>query len=94
MLFIAVFTYDPQDRDRVVERGLEKAENPRGVKVKGEWFDISGHRVFRLFEADDAAHIAALFYNWTDLGVAELIPVVETEFALKLLKRISSKAKG
>ena len=94
MLFIAVFTYDPQDRDRVVERGLEKAENPRGVKVKGEWFDISGHRVFRLFEADDAAHIAALFYDWTDLGVAELIPVVETEFALKLLKRISSQAKG
>ena len=94
MLFMAVFTYDPQDRDRVVERGLEKAENPRGVKVKGEWFDISGHRVFRLFEADDAAHVAALFYNWTDLGVAELIPVVETEFALKLLKRISSKAKA
>jgi len=94
MLFMAVFTYDPQDRDRVVERGLEKAENPGGVKVKGEWFDISGHRVFRLFEADDAAHVAALFYNWTDLGVAELIPVVETEFALKLLKRISSKAKA
>lgn len=94
MLFMAVFTYDPQDRDRVIERGLEKAENPGGVEVKGEWFDISGHRVFRLFEADDAAHVAALFYDWTDLGVAELIPVVETEFALKLLKRISGKTKG
>ena len=92
MLFMAVFTYDPQDRDRVVERGLEKTQAPRGVKVSGEWFDISGHRVFRLFEAEDAAHVAALFYDWTDLGVAELIPVVETEFALKLIKRISSKA--
>ena len=49
MLFMAVFTYDPQDRDRVIERGLEKAENPRGVKVKGEWYDISGHRVFSCF---------------------------------------------
>jgi hypothetical protein len=93
MLFMAVFTYDPQDRDRVVERGLVRTENPRGVKVKGEWFDISGHRVFRLFEADDAAHVAALFYDWSDLGVAELIPVVETEFALKLLQRISKKTK-
>ena len=91
MLFMAVFTYDPQDRDRVVERGLERTQDPRGVKVKGEWFDISGHRVFRLFEAEDAAHVAASFYDWTDLGVAELIPVVETEFALKLLKRISGK---
>lgn len=93
MLFMAVFTYDPQDRDRVVERGLVQTNPPKGVKVQGEWYDISGHRVFRLFEADDAAHIAALFYDWTDLGVAELIPVVETEFALKLLQRISSKAK-
>ncbi len=91
MLFMAVFTYEPQDRDRVIQRRLESTDNPRGVKVKGEWFDISGHRVFRLFEAEDAAHMAALFYDWTDLGVAELIPVVDTEFAVKLLKRFSSK---
>ena len=91
MLFMAVFTYEPQDRDRVIQRRLESPDNPRGVEVKGEWFDISGHRVFRLFEAEDAAHMAATFYDWTDLGVAELIPVVDTEFAVKLLKRFSSK---
>jgi hypothetical protein len=91
MLFMAVFTYEPQDRDRVIQRRLESQDNPRGVEVKGEWFDISGHRVFRLFEAEDAAHMAATFYDWTDLGVAELIPVVDTEFAVKLLKRFSSK---
>ena len=94
MLFMAVFTYDHQHRDRVVKRGLERMPDPKGVKVRGEWFDISGHRVFRLFEAEDAAHVAALFYDWTDLGVVELIPVIETEFALKLLKRIGSKAKA
>lgn len=91
MLFMAVFTYEPQDRDRVITRRLEKSENSKGVKVKGEWFDVSGHRVFCLFEADDAAHVAVLFYDWTDLGVAELIPVVQTEFAIKLLKRTSRK---
>jgi len=91
MLFMAVFTYDPQDRDRVIERRMKKPESPKGVKVKGEWFDISGHRVFRLFEAEDAAHLAALFYDWSDLGVSELIPVVETEFAIKLLQKTSRK---
>ena len=91
MLFMAVFTYDPQDRDRVVTRRLESPSNPKGVKVRGEWFDVSGHRVFRLFEADEAAHVAALFYDWTDLGVAELIPVVETELAIKLLKKSGRK---
>ena len=89
MLFMAVFTYDPQDRDRVIERRLENPESPKGVKVKGEWFDISGHRVFRLFEAEDAVHVAAAFYEWTDLGVAELIPVVDTDFAVKLFRRLS-----
>ena len=91
MLFMAVFTYEPHDRDRVIQRRLENPENPKGVEVKGEWFDISGHRVFRLFEAADATHVAASFYDWTDLGVAELIPVVETEFAIKMLKKISSR---
>lgn len=89
MLFMAVFTYEPQDRDRIIERRLRSQKNPKGVKVKGEWFDISGHRVFRLFEAEDGAHIAASFYDWTDLGIAELIPVVDTDFAIKLLKRTS-----
>ena len=91
MLFMAIFTYDPQDRDRVISRRLENPENPKGIQLKGEWFDVSGHRVFRLFEADDAAHVAALFYDWTDLGVAELIPVVGTERAIKLLKRTALK---
>ena len=91
MLFMAVFTYEPHDRDQVIKRRIDGLGNPKGVKVKGEWFDISGHRVFRLFEAEDGAHVAASFYDWTDLGVAELIPVVETEFALKLLKKVSRK---
>ena len=91
MLFMAVFTYEPQDRDRVIARRLENPANLKGVRVKGEWFDVSGHRVFRLFEADDAGHVAALFYDWTDLGVAELIPVVDTEFAVKLFKKTTRK---
>jgi hypothetical protein len=91
MLFMAVFTYDPEDRDRVISRRMESPKNPQGVEIKGEWYDVAGQRVFRLFEADDAAHVAALFYDWTDLGVAELIPVVETEFAIKLLRKTGRK---
>ena len=91
MLFMAIFNYEPQDRDRVISRRMENPEIPGGVKVKGEWLDVSGHRVFRLFEAEEAAHVAALFYDWTDLGVAELIPVVETQLAIKLLKRTRGK---
>ncbi len=90
MLFMAIFSYSPEDRNLVVERGMG-SEKSGGVEIKGEWFDISGHRVFRLFEAEDEVHLAASIYSWTDLGVAEIIPVMDTEKALKLLKKIGKK---
>lgn len=91
MLFIAIFSYSPEDRNLVIERGMG-SEKTAGVTIKGEWFDVSGHRVFRLFEAEDDAHLASSIFSWTDLGVAEIIPVMETEKALKLLKRAGKKS--
>ena len=91
MLFMAIFSYAPEDRNLVIERGLGGRDKEAGVKVLGEWFDVSGHRVFRLFEAEDEVHLAVSIFNWTDLGVAEIIPVMGTEKALKLLKRTSKK---
>ncbi len=87
MLFMAIFSYSPEDRDLVIERGMG-TEKSSGVTVRGEWFDISGHRVFRLFEAEDEVHLASSVYGWTDLGIAEIIPVMETDKALKMLKRV------
>jgi len=87
MLFMAIFSYSPEDRNQVIERRMGEAGKDMAVEIKGEWFDVSGHRVFRLFEADDETRLAASFHNWTDLGVVEIIPVMETEKAIKVLKR-------
>ncbi len=86
MLFMAIFSYSPEDRNLVIERGMA-SEKSVGVKIRGEWFDVSGHRVFRLFESEDDAHLASSIFSWTDLGVAEIIPVMETEKARKLFKK-------
>ena len=91
MLFLAIFNYAPEDRDLVIERGMKGKDKDVGVTIKGEWFDVSGHRVFRLFEADDDVHLASSIYAWTDLGVAEIIPVMETEKALRFLKKTGKK---
>jgi hypothetical protein len=93
MLFLAIFTYVPEDRDLVVQRRLETLNKEQGVEIKGEWFDVSGHRVFRLFECDDDGHLAASTFYWADLGVAEIIPVMETQRALKLLQKFAKKGK-
>lgn len=92
MLFMAIFSYSPEDRNEVIERRLKWVEKESGVKIEGEWFDVSGHRVFRLFRAEDEVHLAASIYNWTDLGMAEIIPVLETDKALKLLKKTTKKS--
>ncbi len=91
MLFMAIFNYSPEDRDLVIERRVKTVGKDVGVEIKGEWFDVSGHRVFRLFEADDETRLASSIYSWTDLGVAEIVPVMETEKALKLLKKATKK---
>ena len=91
MLFMAIFSYSPEDRNLVIERGMG-SDKTAGVKVTGEWFDISGHRVFRLFEAEDDAHLASSVFGWSDLGVTEIIPVMDTEKALKLLKKSGKKS--
>ena len=90
MLFMAIFSYAPEDRNIVAERAMSD-QKQTGVEVKGEWFDVSGHRVFRLFEAEDEVRLAASIYGWTDIGVAEIIPVMETDKALKLLKKVSRR---
>lgn len=91
MLFMAIFSYVPEDRDTVIERRYENLEKVPGVELKGEWFDVSGHRVFRLFEAEDEIHLAASVFQWSDLGVAEIVPVMDSTKAIKLLKRLSKK---
>ncbi len=91
MLFMAIFSYSPEDRNLVIERGLG-SEKATGIKVVGEWFDISGHRVFRVFEAEDDAHLASSVFGWSDLGVTEIFPVMDTEKALKLLKKAGKKS--
>lgn len=91
MLFLGIFSYAPEDRNLVIDRGMGAKDRKEGVEVKGEWIDLSGHRVFRLFEAEDELHLAASVFNWSDLGVAEIIPVMETEKAIKLLKKTTKK---
>jgi len=85
MLFMSVYTYDPERRDEIIKRRLEKgALSPVGVKIIGEWSSIVGSRVFRLIEAEDPKALAAAAMAWTDLGKLEAYSVLPTEELIKL----------
>ena len=79
MLFMSIFTYEPEKRDEVIKRRAEKgAMIPEGMKVLGEWSDTSGGRVFRLVEMDDPKVGLAASLAWSDLGKIEIVPVIAT----------------
>ncbi len=85
MLVMTVFMWDSADRDEVLKRRMEKgAMAPEGMKILGEWVDVSGGRVFRLSEAKDAKTMMAATLAWSDLGIVDSSPVLETEEVMKL----------
>jgi len=85
MLFMSIFTYEPEKRDEVIKRRAEKgAMIPEGMKVLGEWSDTSGGRVFRLVEMDDPKVGLAASLAWSDLGKIEIVPVMATEESIQV----------
>ena len=86
MLYMSIYTWKPEKRDEIIKRRAEKGELiPPGVKVHGEWVDISGGRVFRLTESDDPGASFKAALAWTDVGELEITPVMTTEDTLKII---------
>ena len=82
MLFMAIFTYDPEKREAVIKRRAEKGLLTT-AKVIGEWGAIAGCRVFRVVEADDPMVLLAASMAWGDLGQVEIIPIMTSEDIIK-----------
>ena len=87
MLFMSIYTYEPSQRNAIVKRAQEKGNTyPPGVKVVGDYIDISGGRIFTLFEADNPSDILVSNYAWSDLGKIELVAVMETPKVMEAIK--------
>jgi len=82
MLFMAIFTYDPEKREAVIKRRAEKGPITTG-KIIGEWGAIAGGRIFRVVEQDDPKAGLAACMAWSDLGQLELIPIMTSEDIVK-----------
>ncbi len=86
MLFMTIFTWDPERSDEVSKRrATEKVTE--GIRIVGEWVDLQGGRVFRLSETDDPKAFLAESFAWSDLGWIESAPVMESEEVMKLLPK-------
>ena len=84
MLFMCIFTWEPEQRNEVIKRRMQGQALPEGVKSIGEWVELGGARSFRLIDAPDDAKLAlAAALPWTDIGKLQMIPVMDSEEAVK-----------
>ena len=76
---IAIFTFDPQKFDEVIERRKqEQATACRKTKILGEWCDTRNGRVVRFIKDGDHDEILGVYRMWSDLGTLEIFPVTDT----------------
>ena len=84
MLFMSIFTWEPEQRNEIIKRRMQGQALPEGVKAIGEWVELGGGRSFRLIDVPDAKLALAGALPWTDIGYLEMIPVMDSEEAVKL----------
>lgn len=80
MRFIAIATWEPQQRNAYAKKRLEKGRMlSGGIKVLNEWLDTQGGRQIVLFDADSAMDCFNMANNWNHLARIESFPVVEVK---------------
>ena len=85
MLFISIYTYEPNKRDEVLKRRAEGIFTPEGAKCLGNWSSVGGGRAFTLFELDNPLIAAQWSQVWNDLGKLEVYPIVDTDELMKAM---------
>ena len=87
MQFVIPYTYEPDKRDAIIKRRLEKgASFASGVKVIAEYSVIGGGRGFSVVEANDPKALLQSSLAWSDLLKVEILPVMDAEEVMKLVK--------
>ena len=85
MLFMTIFSWEPEQRNEVIKRRAQGPALPEGLKAVGEWVQVGGNRSFRLIDIPDAKLALASSLPWSDIGKLEIIPVMDSEEVMKLV---------
>jgi hypothetical protein len=84
MHYMIVYTYEPEKRDAVIKRRVEKGSMvPKGMTVLGEWSDLAGGRIFKLVEVSEPVIALSAASAWNDLGKTEIVPVIDTDVVFR-----------
>ncbi len=84
MLYMAIWVWKSERRDEVKKRWSEY-KYPEEIKLVGEWLDLTGNRIFVLYEADDPRTMLEANDLWLDIAVVDTVPVMEAKEVAKIM---------
>ena len=84
MLFLDISTWEPENRDKILEH-FKELKPPEGVTIVNQWVDLTGGRYFILYETDNEEAYGAFNLPWSDICKIDSVPVMETAEFVKLM---------
>lgn len=78
MLLMDIITWEPKDSAKVGEL-YANYEYPKGMKVIDEWIDLTGYRMFVIYETEGEKIYAPSISPFIGLCRFETIPVMEAD---------------
>ena len=86
MLFLIHFEFDPENRDKSIERlKTSGAGMPENVKPVGLWYSATLLEGWSIVEAVDSTALGQHMNHWTDLNVNHITLVLSPEEVLKIV---------
>jgi hypothetical protein len=86
MLLMDIITWEPKDSARVGNL-YKDYEYPKGMKVIDEWIDLTGYRMFVIYETDDKKIYAPSVSPFIGLCRFETIPVMKAEKYMQMAQK-------
>jgi hypothetical protein len=86
MLFVDIITWEPKDNDEVLKRFM-KWEYPEGIKVVGEWSDLSSCRHIVVYDAKSADAYMACTYPWIGICRFDSFPAMAPDDIMKFMEK-------
>ncbi|KKH45418.1 DUF3303 domain-containing protein [Methanosarcina sp. 1.H.A.2.2] len=93
MLLMDIVTWEPKDSEKV-KNCYMNYEYPKGLKVIDEWVDLTGYRMFLIYEADGEKAYAAANLPFIGLCRFETFPVMKAEKYMQMAQELAEKSGG
>ncbi|WP_233085482.1 DUF3303 domain-containing protein [Methanococcoides orientis] len=79
-----IITWEPKDDKEIGSRFLNW-KYPEGIKIIGEWADLSTCRHIVVYDAENAETYAAAMFPWRDICYFDSFPVMESSDVMKFM---------